>query len=68
MKGQQHYSYPTPSNHARAMVILTVAIIGVVLCGMISQIAPRPQPKVLPIAHPRIPADVTPQFQASAAG
>jgi hypothetical protein len=69
MKRQQQHSYPpTPSSHSRAMLILTVAIVGVVFCGMISQIAPRPQPQVLPIGHPQIPADVTPQFQASAAG
>jgi hypothetical protein len=50
------------------MVILTVAMIGIAFCGMIAQIAPRPRPQVLPIGHTNAPADVAPQFQASAAG
>ena len=67
MRGQQHYSYPAPSHHSRAMVILTLAIVGVVLCGMISQIAPRPQPKVLPIVHQQLPVDIT-HIETSVAG
>jgi hypothetical protein len=59
---------PSRSSHFRAMVILTVAIIGIAFCGMIAQIAPRPRPQVLPIVHTDAPADVAPQFRASAAG
>lgn len=60
---------PGPSSHFRAMVILTLAILGIAFCGMISQIAPRPRPQVLPIVNTAAPSDrVAPQFQASAAG
>ena len=68
MNGQHRHPYLAPTNHSRAMLVLSLAIIGVVLAGMISQVAPRPRSQALPIAHPQVSSDVVPQFQASAAG
>ena len=48
------------------MVVLTLAILGVALSGMISKIAPRPEPQVRPIVHQQIPTGAT-HIEASTA-
>ena len=64
---EQVHSYP-PTNHARAMLVFSAAVIGVALCGAVSAIAPRPHPQVRPIVHQQqLPAEI-PHIQASAAG